>query len=116
MEHKGASIMLLIRLSPFIPFNLFNYATGISNCNLCQYLIGLIGTIPGNFLYAYIGTACKSLHEAYRGEYDHGVHYGIYIGGLVLTTITYCWVIVIANGKVVQELETRRDTDEVNYE
>ena len=101
MENHGAKLMLLIRLSPFIPFNLFNYATGISNCNLCQYLIGLIGTIPGNFLYAYIGTACKFLHEAWNGEYDHDVHYGIYIGGLVLTAIVFCWITVIANSIVV---------------
>ena len=102
----GAKLMFLIRLSPFIPFNLFNYATGLTNVSFKDYLIGLFGIIPGNTLYVYIGTAFESVEEVLRGEYEGGkYHYGMFLGGLVITMCVVCWLTWIANRIVIQDLD-----------
>ena len=55
-EH-GLRIVILIRLSPLFPFNVLNYALGITAVRPRDYLLGsFIGMLPGAFLYAYIGS------------------------------------------------------------
>ena len=98
--------MFLIRLSPFIPFNLFNYLSGLTNVTFKDYLIGLMGIIPGNTLNVYIGTAFESVEEVLRGEYEGGkYHYGVFLGGLVVTICVACWLTWIANRIVIQDLD-----------
>jgi uncharacterized membrane protein YdjX (TVP38/TMEM64 family) len=49
-------IVFLLRLSPLFPFNLLNYALGITQVSLKDYVIGSLGMIPGTILYVYIGS------------------------------------------------------------
>lgn len=53
---SGFKIVLLTRLSPIFPFNLLNYAFGVTSVSLKDYLLGSIGMIPGTILYVYIGS------------------------------------------------------------
>jgi len=52
---EGRKIVLLLRLSPVIPFNLLNYALGLTRVRLADYLIGMVGLLPGTVLYVYAG-------------------------------------------------------------
>lgn len=58
---EGVKIVLLTRLSPLFPFNLLNYAYGITGVSLKDYTIGSIGMIPGTILYVYIGSLVRDL-------------------------------------------------------
>ena len=53
---EGFKIVLLTRLSPVFPFNLLNYALGITKVSLKDYILGSIGMIPGTIMYVYIGS------------------------------------------------------------
>ena len=53
---NGFKIVLLTRLSPLFPFNVLNYAFGITQVSLKDYVLGSIGMIPGTILYVYIGS------------------------------------------------------------
>ncbi|MBE9225946.1 TVP38/TMEM64 family protein [Phormidium sp. LEGE 05292] len=53
---EGFKIVLLTRLSPVFPFNLLNYAFGITKVSLKDYILGSIGMIPGTIMYVYIGS------------------------------------------------------------
>ncbi len=53
---NGFKIVLLTRLSPLFPFNVLNYAFGITQVSLKDYILGSIGMIPGTILYVYIGS------------------------------------------------------------
>ena len=53
---QGFKIVLLTRLSPIFPFNLLNYAFGVTQVSLKDYTLGSIGMIPGTILYVYIGS------------------------------------------------------------
>lgn len=53
---NGFKIVLLTRLSPLFPFNILNYAFGITQVSLKDYVLGSVGMIPGTILYVYIGS------------------------------------------------------------
>ena len=56
VAQSGLKIVLLTRLSPVFPFNLLNYAFGITRVSLKDYVLGSIGMIPGTVLYVYLGS------------------------------------------------------------
>jgi uncharacterized membrane protein YdjX (TVP38/TMEM64 family) len=58
---EGLKIVLLTRLSPIFPFNLLNYAYGVTGVRLRDYAIGSIGMLPGTIMYVYIGSLAGSL-------------------------------------------------------
>ncbi|MBI4782722.1 MAG: TVP38/TMEM64 family protein [Oscillatoriophycideae cyanobacterium NC_groundwater_1537_Pr4_S-0.65um_50_18] len=58
---EGFKIVLLTRLSPIFPFNLLNYALGITGVSLRDYILGFIGMIPGTLLYVYLGSLAGNL-------------------------------------------------------
>ncbi|WP_427159001.1 TVP38/TMEM64 family protein [Aliinostoc sp. HNIBRCY26] len=58
---EGLKIVLLTRLSPIFPFNLLNYAFGITGVSLTDYFIGSVGMIPGTIMYVYIGSLAGNL-------------------------------------------------------
>lgn len=59
----GLKIVFLTRLSPIFPFNLLNYALGVTQVSLSDYVIGSLGMIPGTLLYVYIGSLAGSLAQ-----------------------------------------------------
>ncbi|MEO1762406.1 MAG: VTT domain-containing protein, partial [Cyanobacteria bacterium J06629_18] len=48
--------VFLTRLSPIFPFNLLNYAFGVTQVSLKDYIFGSIGMIPGTVMYVYMGS------------------------------------------------------------
>jgi uncharacterized membrane protein YdjX (TVP38/TMEM64 family) len=53
---EGLKIVVLTRLSPIFPFNLLNYAFGVTCVSLKDYVIGSMGMIPGSVMYVYLGS------------------------------------------------------------
>ncbi len=53
---EGFKIVLLTRLSPVLPFNLLNYAFGVTQVSLRDYILGSLGMIPGTVMYVYLGS------------------------------------------------------------
>ena len=60
---EGFKIVFLTRLSPLFPFNLLNYAFGITQVSLKDYVLGSVGMIPGTILYVYIGSLLGSIAQ-----------------------------------------------------
>jgi uncharacterized membrane protein YdjX (TVP38/TMEM64 family) len=72
-RHDGFTIVLLARLSPLFPFNLLNYAFGLTAARLRDYfLASWIGMLPGTVLYVYIGTLAADLTALGTGDIDSG--------------------------------------------
>ncbi|MBI3790624.1 MAG: TVP38/TMEM64 family protein [Gemmatimonadetes bacterium] len=51
----GRRIVTLLRLSPAFPFSLLNYALGLTQVRLADYLVAALGMLPGTVLYVYYG-------------------------------------------------------------
>ena len=57
VAREGWKIVGLTRLSPIFPFNLVNYAFGLTQIKLKDYFFASwIGMLPGTFMYVYIGS------------------------------------------------------------
>ena len=61
VSKEGLKIVLLTRLSPAFPFNLLNYAFGVTGVSVRDYVIGSIGMIPGTIMFVYIGSLAGNL-------------------------------------------------------
>jgi len=58
----GWQVVVLMRLSPIVPFNLQNYALGVTAIPFLQYLTAtLVGIAPGIAIYVYFGIFGKGL-------------------------------------------------------
>ena len=55
IAREGRKIVTLLRLSPAFPFNLLNYALGLTQVRLSDYLVAMVGIVPGTLLYVYAG-------------------------------------------------------------
>lgn len=84
----GFKIVLLLRLSPVFPFNLLNYALGLTRISLGRYVLAsFLGMLPGTFLYVYLGslvTSASELLTAGQGAKNPWAQ-ALYWGGLVAT-------------------------------
>ena len=84
---EGRKIVLLLRLSPVFPFNLLNYALGLTRVRLVDYVIAGIGMLPGTLLYVYSGKVAGDVAAVASGvEMEHGPgYYGVLGTGLLAT-------------------------------
>jgi uncharacterized membrane protein YdjX (TVP38/TMEM64 family) len=55
VEAEGFKIVFLLRLTPAVPFNLLNYALGLTRVRFADYAIASVGMLPGTLLYVYSG-------------------------------------------------------------
>lgn len=64
----GWKIVGLTRLSPLFPFNLLNYAYGLTKVSLRDYFFASwIGMLPGTVMYVYIGSIAGEVASASTG-------------------------------------------------
>lgn len=84
----GFKIVFLTRLSPVLPFNLLNYAFGLTRVRLRDFVLASwIGMFPGTLLYVSIGAAAKSLTEVVSGKASGGVTQKVMFGLGLLATL-----------------------------
>jgi pyruvate/2-oxoglutarate dehydrogenase complex dihydrolipoamide dehydrogenase (E3) component/uncharacterized membrane protein YdjX (TVP38/TMEM64 family) len=84
---QGFKIVFLTRLSPVFPFNLLNYAFGLTRVRFRDYLLGsLTGMIPGTIMFVYLGSLITNLTELAAGRRSGGAaQQGFYFFGLAAT-------------------------------
>lgn len=69
VETEGFKVVLLTRLSPALPFNLLNYAFGLTAVPFRTYVLASwIGMLPGTIMYVYLGAAAESFAALLSGE------------------------------------------------
>jgi len=86
---EGFKIVLLMRLSPLFPFNLTNYALGLTSVPFAQYLAASVGMLPGALLYVYYGKVVGDVAAFASGAFvSRGAGYYVVLGlGLCATLI-----------------------------
>lgn len=87
VEREGFKLVLLLRLSPLVPFNLLNYALSLSNLRLSTYVAAsALGMLPVTALYVYLGSLAPTAAQlAEAAETGGATRTAIYVGGLVAT-------------------------------
>ena len=69
---QGLRIVFLLRLSPAFPFNLLNYALGLTRVRFGDYAIACAGMLPGTLLYVYSGKLAGDLAALAAGARPEG--------------------------------------------
>jgi len=82
----GGKIVLLLRLSPVFPFNLLNYALGLTRVRFADYMLASIGMLPGTLLYVYYGALAGEVAALAGGVVERSAgYYGVLGVGLIAT-------------------------------
>lgn len=98
VAREGWKIVGLVRLSPIFPFNLLNYAFGLTQVSLRDYFFASwIGMMPGTVMYVYIGSLAGDLARLGAGERDRtGAEWALYVVGLIATVAVTVYVTKLA--------------------
>jgi uncharacterized membrane protein YdjX (TVP38/TMEM64 family) len=112
---EGRKLMFLIRLSPAFPFNLLNYAMGLTAISLKDYVLGTTGIIPGTIMYVYLGSLAGNLAMLGTEEQptNAAVVWTIRIMGFIATAAVTIYVTRIARNALkakVGESESHQPT------
>jgi len=84
---EGRRIVFLLRLSPLVPFNVLNYALGVSRVSVRDFIVASVGMLPGGLMYAYAGSVAGdavALAGQARAPRDAS-YYAMLIAGLAAT-------------------------------
>jgi uncharacterized membrane protein YdjX (TVP38/TMEM64 family) len=87
---QSFQVIVLLRLSPLVPFNLLNYVLGISRARASTYALATgMAIIPGVLFYVYLGTLVTSAAQLASGERPDAGPAGsvLFWGGLVATGV-----------------------------
>ncbi len=105
---QGRKIVFLLRLSPVFPFNLLNYALGLTRVRFADYFVACAGMLPGTLLYVYYGKLAGDVAQlaggagAQRGAGD----WAVLLLGLA-ATVAVTTVVTRAARAALREAEAR---------
>lgn len=68
IARDGRRIVFLLRLSPVFPFNVLNYALGLTGVRLRDYLVACVGMLPGTALWVYYGRVIGDVAQVVAGQ------------------------------------------------
>jgi uncharacterized membrane protein YdjX (TVP38/TMEM64 family) len=108
---EGRKIVLLLRLSPVFPFNLLNYALGLTRVRFGDYVIASLGMLPGTLLYVYYGKVIGDVARlAGGGAVPKGwAYYTVLALGLAATIAVTTVVTRIARRALEEATDGERD-------
>ncbi|MCH8017540.1 MAG: TVP38/TMEM64 family protein [Acidobacteria bacterium] len=106
VAEEGWKIVGLTRLSPVFPFNLLNYAFGLTQVSLKDYfLASWIGMLPGTVMYVYIGSLAGDLAALGSGERSRTpAEWALYMVGLMATVVLTFYITRIAQKALNQKV------------
>jgi uncharacterized membrane protein YdjX (TVP38/TMEM64 family) len=112
VAENGLKIVLLTRLSPIFPFNLLNYAYGLTRVRLRDYVLASwIGMLPGTVMYVYLGSAVKNLADLVAGRIEGGPGQSVlFFVGLLATVVVTVYVTRVAKRALDQAVDQRAET------
>jgi len=99
---EGWKIVGLTRLSPVFPFVFLNYAFGVTQVSLRDYVLASwIGMMPGTVMYVYLGSLGKIAAEGTGGTLKLILN----IVGLIATVAVTVYVTKIAKKALDSQIE-----------
>jgi uncharacterized membrane protein YdjX (TVP38/TMEM64 family) len=103
---EGWKIVGLTRLSPIFPYNLLNYAYGLTKVSFKGYFFASwVGMLPGTVMYVYIGSLAASLATLGGERTRSTLEWVLYAVGLVATVVVTIFVTRVARNALRQRVE-----------
>ena len=100
-------VVLLLRLSPIVPYNALNYCLSLMPLDFLPYLLGsFLGMMPGTLLYVYIGSTAASISDVASGNMKQTPEQQVLFWvGLGLTIVLTVAVTYLARRELKKELD-----------
>lgn len=100
-------VVLLLRLSPIVPYNALNYCLGLMPLDFLPYILGsFLGMMPGTLLYVYIGSTAASISDVASGNMKQTPEQQVLFWvGLALTILLTVAVTYLARRELRKELD-----------
>jgi uncharacterized membrane protein YdjX (TVP38/TMEM64 family) len=94
IEKNGFKAVVLLRLQPVLPFNILNYALGLTSIRLRDYMLASwIGMFPATVLYVYLGSIMNDISDLLRGRPNSGIAGRLLLwGGLAAIVVLVWWL------------------------
>jgi uncharacterized membrane protein YdjX (TVP38/TMEM64 family) len=107
IEKNGFKVVILLRLQPVLPFNMLNYALGLTSIRLRDYMLASwIGMFPATVLYVYLGSIMNDVSDLVRGRPNSGVAGRVLLwGGLAAIIVLVWWLGRMAKKALRDEME-----------
>ena len=110
VAHEGVWVQFLLRLSPLVPYNLLNYALGLSRVRYRDFLLAMTGMIPAIIMYTYYGRVVGDVAKLAAGiAPPRGREYYILLGVGLAATVLATTLITRAARRAIEE-QRRRPT------
>jgi uncharacterized membrane protein YdjX (TVP38/TMEM64 family) len=108
VEREGFKLVLLLRLSPLIPFSLLNYALSLTRVRPAAYVLAsFLGMLPATALYVYLGSLAPAAAElSAASRTGSGTRTTFYVVGLLATVAVA--VIVTRTARRALDVELQR--------
>lgn len=91
VEEEGWRFVAVVRLIPLFPFNLLNYALGLTQIRLSAYITAsAIFMLPGTIAYTYLGSLGQAAVTGKPGEIITKIFIAI---GLLVLVAVIPWII-----------------------
>lgn len=107
IARNGFKVVVLLRLQPVIPFNMLNYALGLTDIRLRDYVLASwIGMLPATILYVYLGSVMGDVTDLLRGRPESGMAGRVLLwGGLVAIVVLVWWLGRVARRALHDEIQ-----------
>jgi uncharacterized membrane protein YdjX (TVP38/TMEM64 family) len=106
VEREGFKLVLLMRLSPVLPFNVLNYLLSLTRLRVRTYLAAsFLGMLPGTAFYAYLGSLVPAAAQVRAAGSEGGtVRLALYVAGFAATIAVVVVATRVARRALAAEL------------
>lgn len=112
VAERGFWLVFLLRLSPVVPYNVLNYALGLTSVRLGPYVLAsLLGALPSTLLYTYLGASIGRVASADTAQTQTPVSIAWWIG-LGVTVVLTVWIGRVANQAVKAAMDEHTPREE----
>ncbi|WOK95978.1 hypothetical protein Cni_G04685 [Canna indica] len=115
IQRSGFKIVLLLRLTPLLPFNMLNYILSVTPIGVGEYMLASwLGMMPITFLLVYVGTTLKDLADVTHGWSEFSpTHWVFIISGFMISAILIACVARVAKAALEKALAENTVVDVV---
>ena len=112
IRRHGWKVVLLLRISPILPYTISNYIYGLTAVDFAHYVIATaVGILPMVAVYVSIGAAGREAALAAAGGGDHSTVEFVVLGVGIVFTIAAAVLIARAARRELAQMRIARETE-----
>jgi uncharacterized membrane protein YdjX (TVP38/TMEM64 family) len=108
LAERGLRVMILLRLSPIIPFTAINYVAGVTAITFWSYTLALFAIIPGTVLYVFLGASAGSLAESANSDDNSTITIIVVVVGIIFGVLAVALTSYYARKELNKVLANRQ--------